>query len=366
MGLSFLPGATAASHAWGVSADGSAVVGDSFTTTNNSQAFRWTSSGGMVGLGFLPSETTTFAQGISADGSVVVGLGCATPGCAGDSTQSLPQAFRWTSSGGMVGLGFLPGNTSSQALAASADGSVVVGDSVTPANLTQAFRWTGSGGMVGLGFLPGDNLSFAGSVSADGSVVVGASVISGGEGQAFRWTSSGGMVGLGFLPGGTDSSASGVSANGSVAVGSALSTVPFTAEQAFRWTSAGGMVGLGLLPGGTRSRALGVSADGSVVVGSTTFSPGIDNAFVWDATHGMRSLQQVLTGSGLELTGWTLLDATAVSADGSTIVGYGTDPSGLTEAWIATIPEPGTGLLALTGLAGLAFRRRHARATSVG
>ena len=48
---------------------------------------------------------------------------------------------------------------------------------------------------------------------------------------------------------------------------------------------------------------------------------------------------------GLNLSGWSLYAATAISQDGRTISGYGTDPSGRTQAWVATIPEPATLLL---------------------
>jgi hypothetical protein len=52
----------------------------------------------------------------------------------------------------------------------------------------------------------------------------------------------------------------------------------------------------------------------------------------------MRDLKEVLTNNyGLNLTGWTLLEATAISPDGKTIVGYGTNPSNDTEAWIASL-----------------------------
>src|SRR5208337_4431920 len=85
----------------GVSADGSVVVGLSSDTSGNSQAFRWTESVGMVGLGFLPGGVTSSARAVSADGSVVVGL---SSDASGNS-----QAFRWTESVGMVGLGFPPG-----------------------------------------------------------------------------------------------------------------------------------------------------------------------------------------------------------------------------------------------------------------
>jgi hypothetical protein len=41
------------------------------------------------------------------------------------------------------------------------------------------------------------------------------------------------------------------------------------------------------------------------------------------------------------------------------IVEQGRNPSGQGEAWLAIIPEPGTGLLVMTGLLGLAVRRRR-------
>jgi probable HAF family extracellular repeat protein len=173
------------------------------------------------------------------------------------------------------------------------------------------------------------------------------------------------MVGLGDLPGGTfDSQARGVSANGSVVVGQSNSA---SGREAFRWTSAGGMVGLGDLPGGSFfGRANGVSADGSVVVGLGSSAVGSE-AFVWDATNGMRSIQDILTAQGVDLTGWQLTEGRAVSADGSIIVGYGTNPSGFTEAWLAdlsasseVVPEPSTFTLfglGAVGLAGYRWRR---------
>ena len=72
----------------------------------------------------------------------------------------------------------------------------------------------------------------------------------------------------------------------------------------------------------------------------------------------MRSLDAVLLGLGVDLEGWILDEANGISGDGSVVVGYGTNPDGFAEAWIATIPEPGTGLLLMTGLLGLASCRR--------
>jgi probable HAF family extracellular repeat protein len=250
----------------------------------------------------------------------------------------------------MVGLGYLPGGVfSSSAAGISGDGSVVVGISINVFGdllSGEAFRWTQQTGMVGLGYLPGGSFSTssANGVSADGSVVVGISNIDSG-GEAFRWTQQTGMVGLGDLPGGSfSSSANGVSADGSVVVGSGSTA---SGSEAFRWTQQTGMVGLGDLPGGVfSSSAAGISGDGSVVVGSGSTASGSE-AFIWNSTEGMRSLQQVLTNDyGLDLTGWFLDRANAISADGLTVVGFGTNPNGLTEAWIARLDgepvPPGT------------------------
>lgn len=326
-----------------VSADGSLVVGFSGSGccagwAFEGDAFKWTSAEGMLGL--VVSQTVAgvalTGTAVSADSSTIVGS---------EPTANRWEAFRWTSADGMSGLGDLPGGGFiSSARGVSADGSVIVGWS-SSANGLEAFRWTTADGMSGLGDLPGGDFSSqAHGVSADGAVVVGTSHSANGL-EAFRWTSVEGMSGLGDLPGGDfDSSANGVSADGSIIVGYSVISDDFERE-AFRWTSEGGMVGLGDLPGGTyQSSATDVSSDGSVVVGWSNSTTG-QQAVVWDTKHGMRPLAAVLTSQGIDLSGWWLTAASAISADGNTIVGSGINPLGQTEAWLAnisTVPEPGT------------------------
>jgi len=333
-GLGDLPGGDFFSVATAASADGRVIVGYA-KSTNGIEAFRWTAATGMVGLGDLSGGTfSSFAFAVSADGSVVVG----------DSRSfSGNEAFRWTPATGMVGLGDLPGGSFySTAHGVSADGQVVVGSgrSALSGTSDEAFRWTATNGMVALGDLPGGSYSSrAWAVSADGSVVAGESGSSNGN-EAFRWTAETGMVGLGDLDGGGfNSVAYGISADGSTVVGYGIPDTSWTHE-VFRWTAASGMVGLGFLPCDTWTIARAVSGDGSIIVGDPQIS-SYKCVFIWDAQHGLRELESVLSSDyGLNLSGWQLGRATAITPDGNVIVGYGVNPAGNTEAWIATGLKP--------------------------
>ena len=130
-------------------------------------------------------------------------------------------------------------------------------------------------------------------------------------------------------------------------------------REAFRWDASNGMAGLGVLPSGA-STALAVSFDGAVIVGSDGMG-GTGTAFIWDEQNGIRPLAEVLALLGLDVAGWTLYEATGISADGRTIVGSGVNPDGFQEAWIATIPEPTTGLLMAFALACVALGSRADR-----
>jgi probable HAF family extracellular repeat protein len=355
-----LPGGATSSSAVAVSADGSVVVGASSSANGSEEAVRWTRAGGPVGLGDLPGGAFySEADGVSADGNVIVGSG----GVAAD--LELRQAFRWTPSNGMVGLGYLPGagaGATSAANEVSRDGNTVVGFSSSGIGL-QAFRWTPGAGMVGLGELPGHERNTALGVSGDGDVVVGTSIAaSTGLIRAFRWTPGGGMAGLDPLPDDAHSSARRVSADGRVVVGSSQTS---TADrQAVRWVegattplSLGPVSGLPGAPTPMNSDALAVSADGSVVVGTAD-----SNAFIWDAAHGARDLKTVLARDyGLDLSGWRLIAAWDVSDDGSTIVGFGADPSSHTMGWVAVLPVPEPGGMSLAGSLGLLLLRRRSR-----
>ena len=337
-GLGTLPGAEVpSSRPRDITPDGTIVVGES-RSANGMEAFRWTASTGMVGLGNLGGgEPVSSASAVSADGSVVVG------GSTSPNSPTQNEAFRWTATTGMVGLGDLPGGDefSSAASGVSSDGSIVTGSSSSTLApfWGEAFRWTEPSGMVGLGIFPGSQspATIPQDLSADGEVIVGWSGTANGR-EAFRWSQEEGLFAMGDLPGGFfDSQAKGVSADGSVIVGFASNPSP----TAFRWSAETGMVDLGRPPSAFDSGAFGVSADGNVVVGDSAFDGDVA-PILWTASTGMRNLVDVLTELGVapQFAGWDLEQAEAVSADGMIITGWGFNPEGFREAWIVDLGEP--------------------------
>jgi probable HAF family extracellular repeat protein len=258
-------------------------------------AFKWLDgpSPSLIDLGTLGAPTDdSFAFGISDDGTTIVGASAIGGG--------IQHAFRIGDDNVMRDLGSLEGPTGlSRAFATNADGSVVVGETTISFANTRAFRWVRdpgagvqTGTMTSLGTLGFD--SHATSVNADGSVVVGGSMLLVGanfEQHAFRWTQATGMVDIGVLPGQVAAMATDVSDSGNVVVGISdplhvdrdnlgyAYSDGDTQTKAFRWTEATGIKDLQqlLIDGGVDMTgirlfsALGVSGDGRFITGEAHF-----------------------------------------------------------------------------------------------
>ena len=206
-------------------------------------------------------------------------------------------------------IGPLIGDVSSQATAVSANGTVVVGISKSASGKSRAFRWTALEGLTDLGLMPGGTSASARAVSADGSVIVGDGDAQDASSAVFRWRASTGLVQLQALANSRLCVAGDVSGDGNTVVGTCLTA----GNSAFRWTEGGAMVALGQFGGGSNqtSNATAISTDASTIVGFG--HPVLTGAVLWSAV-GEASVLGMPAGD-------TSAAASAVSRDGSVVVG---------------------------------------------
>ncbi len=276
-----------------VSRDGTTAVGLSALNDTTTGAVRWIGST----VEDLAAGPNAFATAASSNGSIVFG--------ARDWI-----AWRWVGNG-VDDLGDLAGSTSDAITGGCSDsGAVLVGSGSYDDGVGgfedgyQAFSWTNSTFTV-LPDLPGGDVNAdAVACSADGTIVVGgASPGTSAFSKAVRWSVAGGVSSqaqdLGDLVGGVDlSKALAVSADGSVVVGYS-STVDAIGGQAvlraFIWDAAGGMrrldaafTGLGgVLPEGWQlERATAISSDGLTIAGFGKNAQGKTEGFVLSLAGG--------------------------------------------------------------------------------
>jgi probable HAF family extracellular repeat protein len=355
-GIGDIAGGSFQSTAQGISADGLTVVGQGQGATSANVAVTWTAATGIKAL--YSTTTSGVANKAGANGNVVVGRD--------DSFGA--RAYRYGGSLGFVG-GLNPAGSppnQGRSWSISNDGATVVGSVASPASTAgeQAFRYTSAGGLVPMGFLGSINnngvshLSEARDVSGNGSVIVGFSSSAVGQ-SAFRWTAATGMTDLGRLSGDTSNYvASAVSTDGNVIVGYSLD------RGGFAWTQVGGLKALSGFT--TAAKALDVNADGSVIVGSDKVPTNGNTLAVYWRNGVEFTLKDYLIAQGnTTVAGWDLRVINGISDDGLTVVGTGIDPAGFTEGFVASIsavPEPSSATLFAVGVlgAGLLVRRRTA------
>jgi uncharacterized membrane protein len=168
-----------------VSADGLVTVG----IQNNRRAARWTRQGEAIELpAAVANETLSIAYAVDADGSIVVG---------GSWSTTVTAAVRWTEDGGVTSFQPQAGDVYAAFYATNGDGSIAVGvsHSVRPPTVAggHALIWDEARGLRTLesdlaraGVDVGDwQLVHAYAVSADGRVISG--VGTNPNGQAEGW-----------------------------------------------------------------------------------------------------------------------------------------------------------------------------------
>ncbi len=312
------PGATAAGFG-GMSSDGTVLAGDLVMGTAPHTGFYWTVGGSAATVipSVVPGEGIQIGA-VSGDGRVVAG-------CEGN------RVLRWSPGQGTPTLLTPPvAGGDGCATAMDSTGAIMVGDGndIEGDGSTFGFIWRATTGVF----------QFASSLGQGNAEIFGLSNTGIAVGRAFgladlgiwwavQGTTTAAGVPLPTLPNFT-SFARGVSANGAVIVGEADATASVLAV---RWDTpfTSQPTQLPNLPGVAGAWAWAANQDGTVIVGTS------DRAVAW--TPGVQAIDGSLALAGVNLAGFALTSAFAVSSDGKIISGRGTI-NGVSGVWIARIP----------------------------
>jgi hypothetical protein len=297
-------------HAWAQPVTGSWTNGDGLDVA----ALAYTNSdllGGPVEIGGMPGAT-------GLDGTLSVGYGVSdtkvTVGLAYDDGGNA-IAFRWDATSGISRLNVPRPDNYARANGISADGSVIWGWNDQDDGFRSAVVWH-DGAPTDLLDAQGEPVGEADGGSRDGSVIVGSGLATPDGSSAWRWTAA-----TGVQPLGVPSLAPG---RAMVAVPASIGRAAFVAGHPERASARVGDAPQGFPPA---SYAFGVSDDGNVIVGRSGAFP-MFFATIWTPATGMVRLDDYASARGVTIpAGWSLATATAVSADGLTIGGWGIDPN---------------------------------------
>lgn len=310
------------------------------------RAIRWTQAGGLELLGPIPNGfTSTSAAAVAGETGDIVGTLW-----TGDQGTSDAIGYRW-SNAAMLDL-FMPpaSHLDAHALRISRDGSTTLGyfaDPVAGGLETEAFRWTSTEGVVSLGPAPGFDRTTPLGLSDDGSAIWAAmdsSVVelvfdamnapdvyeNRTERRSFIWTASSGRVDLPHalpLLSNCDhdfwTQVEDVAADGSVAFGRASCDA---ADSYFEY--------LDPFQGWIVDRFQGATQE---------------VAFAWDSVSGFQTLNAYLAARyGVDLSGWEIESASIDDVGEGILYGSGRH-NGKSEGWVLTVPEPGSAMMIASG-----------------
>ncbi len=297
-------------------------------------AVRWTADQGYQRLWDVGGTDRggTRAVAASADGSVIVGTGSFPDGAS---------SFRWSP---LTGFSPLPqgedGMSLIRATNVSADGAVVIGRLwLADERTSAAFLWSP---LQGYTVIRPNVESWqdchAVAVSDNGRTVLVGYRVSQNRDRFIIWNQEDGIIDpLEAVADDSKYVANDLSADGITVVGylgsnAAAEPVPF------RWTASDGFVDLPFHPDlQNRARATAISADGRMIVGYGNDENGWVPIF-WDAQDNINVLNAELPDDALQqFDGWRLEQAFDVSRDGRSIFGQGRDSFDMTSSWIVRI-----------------------------
>jgi len=277
---------------------------------SGSTAYKWTSTNGLVSLGYVGDvNLTMFKTDISNNGEVVLF----------PAERSVFKGLEQQDVSGLIPYSI------------SADGSALVGresDASYPAMMSLTDKT----------ITRNPNSDLQGLISSDISTDGNVKLIVETSGYGLRLGRY-----LAYADGSTQSidgqlsHAMSLSGDGLSVIGSNYceNGPYFLSICAGLWTSDNQYIELGEFSAGA------VNYDGSIVIGNGNQH----GAVVWDSINGVRALSDVLTAKGIDISGWSGLILHDISGDGTYLVGSGTSPSGVVHGFLVSVlPQCSVGL----------------------
>ncbi|MEY3142618.1 MAG: hypothetical protein RLY21_1111 [Planctomycetota bacterium] len=249
-------------------------------------------------FGFSCDLAATSCWGISGNGTTMVGLGWHNL-CAA-------RAYRFSTTGGLVDLGSSVAGAPSRANACSADGSVIVGWQDSSLGVRQGAVWQ-NGVQKLMATNAGVAIGEAGAVSADGNWVVGLGS-SGNNFLGWRWSNATGYIALPSspIPSLPRCFPTGISEDGSrIVMFYRTQFPPATGGEGYLWVNGtltsletvAAQAGIALTPDIRMALPLGMSRDGYTIVGTARTATGIQG-FVLDLPRPAPPCPADLNGDG--------------------------------------------------------------------
>lgn len=317
------------SHATKVSDDGRTVVGWS-SPFGGEVPFRWTRNNGFSDIDISIGGSNFTAQALSRSGVYIGGSYNSPTGVLG-----YVHAF---SSGSSNSVPDLPGGSVSTFIGSVDDTSVAFGYSAVGfasngQSLRRAISWSAETGVELVPLPTTQDESFS-SVVTGGLLDDGRVLISANSGRWWYGASTGferieEIDGMQFRD---------VTPDARLIVGAAADPTTLSGEPSY-WTADEGIRFLPRLPGSVSGQAVATSADASLIVGVL----GVTDV-VWIDQGTPITVFDYAQSFGIDMTGWIILSANDVSADGRVIVGTARHASWelfRVEAFVLTIPAPG-------------------------
>lgn len=332
------------------------VAGYDFT-----QYFMWSSGTGYQGIGGqIPGNGHGGIPRISGDGSRVGGTAINQNTGLSEMAYYDVATNTWTTVGS---LGSSSDAGASAGFGMSGSGATIVGNAWIDAGHANAVRWN-NGVLTDLGTAFAGSSSRADAVSDDGTVIGGYQDREDGYRSASVWI-NGAQILLDGPTGDPLAQVHAISGNGQYVMGGGGYALDY---HAYIWNQATGITALDnpFYDMGYEMVPTATNYDGSLIIGYARDFTGLgwgslDAGWMWSASTGVMTINDYAASLGFA-TGDFLTNPLGISADGRYIVGQGINESFTSViGWqlAAPVPEPASFVALLGGLGALMVRRRN-------